>query len=67
MTTINLNLKVKAGPRTPVQVTCYGTSVNEKAIKFRNGQVIKENSIANWVTSQLQIALEEIQNEKRRK
>ncbi len=44
---INLNVKIKAGPRTPVNVEIYGTAVNEKIIKFANGSQVSEYTIAH--------------------
>jgi|GEM_PF-4279441 len=43
---INFNVKVKAGPRTPPQVTVYSTSVNEKWLTYANGRTDSEHSIA---------------------
>lgn len=60
---VNLNVKIKAGLRTPVEVTVYGTSVNEKIIKFQNGKKVSENDIADWIGKELGKALEKIQNE----
>lgn len=50
---INLNVKIKGGPRTPVDVDIYGTSVNEKIIKFKNGKKISENEIAEKIQQAL--------------
>lgn len=54
---INLNVKVKAGPRTETEVSVYGTSVNEKTIKLKNGQLITETQIAFWIESELKRAI----------
>jgi len=59
---VNLNVKIKAGPRTPVEVGVYGTSVNEKIIKFANGNKISESSIAVWIQENLRDALQAIEH-----
>lgn len=61
---INLNVKVKGGPRTPVSVTVYGTAVNSKTLKFANGQTVSENTIAQWIETNLSEALSHRQDEK---
>ena len=50
---INLNVKVKIGPRTPVDVEVYGTAVNEKIVKLKNGAVLSEIHIAEWIKIEL--------------
>ena len=60
---INLNIKIKAGPRTPIEVTVYGTAVNDKTIKFANGHEVKENTICEWLETHLTKALKKIQDE----
>ena len=54
---INLNVKIKGGPRTPVEVDVYGTSVNSKILKFSNGQTVSEEDIAEWIQLNLLAAL----------
>jgi len=58
---INLNVKIKGGPRTPIEVDVYGTSVNEKTIKFANGNKISESAITDWLYVNLTEALKKIQ------
>ena len=60
---INLNVKIKGGPRTPVNVTVYGTAVNSKTLKFANGQDVSEDVIAQWIETNLSEALSKKQNE----
>ncbi len=43
----NLNVKIKAGARTPVGVIVYGSAVNEKIIKFANGKQVTGTQIAD--------------------
>lgn len=62
---INLNVKIKAGPRTPVEVGVYGTSVNEKVISFANGNQISESKIAEWLEENLTRSLKAIQEERK--
>ena len=59
---INLNVKIKGGPRTQIDIEVYGTSVNEKIMKFKNGNEIKESSIAEWLQRNLLIYLKGIQD-----
>lgn len=63
MTTINLNVKIKAGKRTPVEVLVYGTSVNDKSLEFSNGLVISESRIIKWIETELTKAIKSIQGE----
>ena len=62
---INLNVKVKGGPRTPVNVDVYGTAVNSKKLQFKNGNTVHENTIAEWLMENLTIALKKIQDEQK--
>lgn len=62
---INLNVKVKGGPRTPVSVTVYGTAVNSKTLQFKNGNTVHEDTIAEWLMENLTIALRKIQDEQK--
>lgn len=50
---INLNVKIKAGKRTPVEVIVYGTAANEKILHFANGREVTESQIAAWITQEL--------------
>ena len=59
---INLNVKIKGGPRTPVEVDVYGTAVNSKTMKFANGETISEDAIAIWITHYLTEMLSEIED-----
>ena len=62
---INLNLKIKGGPRTPVEIDVYGTAVNRKTMKFANGNKVHENTITEWLMENLTIALKKIQDEQK--
>jgi hypothetical protein len=59
---INLNVKIKGGPRTPVEVDVYGTSVNDKVLKFKNGTTVKERHLAEWIERNLLKSLQDAQN-----
>lgn len=58
MPTLNFNVKVKAGKRTPAKVECYYTAVNEQTITLINGRQITNQQIAEWIADNLQEALE---------
>lgn len=60
----NFNFKVSAGPRTPIEVDCIATSVNEKTFKFSNGKTITDKEIAKWVQKELEKALKQYADEK---
>ncbi|MFH1455043.1 MAG: hypothetical protein ABIF22_01865 [bacterium] len=60
--TINLNIKLTAGKRTPLQVDVQRTSVNEKVLTFKNGQTMTESEIASTIKKQLEYYLGRIQN-----
>lgn len=59
---ININVKIKAGPRTPVEVTAYCTAVNAKIIVFANGKRVSGTQIADWIQDELTVALKKIQD-----
>jgi hypothetical protein len=63
MMEINLNIKIKGGKRTPIEVNVYRTSVNEKSIEFANGKQIKESTIIAWIKKYLTHSLKLIQEE----
>jgi hypothetical protein len=59
---INFNVKVRAGPRTPVGVDVYSTSSKEKALRFANGVQVTETQIADWLHSELSRVLRQLQD-----
>jgi hypothetical protein len=62
MTTININVKITAGKRTPVQVDVYSTSVNGKALEFANGEKLEDSEITVWLEKELTKAIKRIQD-----
>ncbi len=58
---INLNVKVKGGPRTPVDVEVYGTAVDTKTITFANGKQISETELAESIVIGLMTQLRTLQ------
>jgi hypothetical protein len=58
---ININLKVRGGPRTPVNVDAYATS-KEKTLTFSNGVKVTQTQIVNWLQTELLRVLRERQN-----
>ena len=60
---MNLNLKIKGGPRTPVDIEIYGTAVNKKFLKFKNGREVSEMMIVDWTYDNLGSALKKVQND----
>jgi hypothetical protein len=46
---LNLNIKIKSGKRTPVEVSVYSTSVNQKTMEFVNGKSLTEKEIIEWL------------------
>ena len=58
---ININVKVKAGKRTPVDVTVITTGVNEKTLTLINGLTITDQQIAEWIDKQLTKAIKKIE------
>ena len=58
---INLNVKIKGGKRTPIEVTVYDTAVNQKELVFKNGNRIKGGDIAEMLEKNLTAALKSIQ------
>jgi len=64
---INLNVKIKGGPRTPVEVDVYTTSVNPKTLRFANGETVSEDAIAEWIQRNLSEVLSNRQGESRQR
>jgi len=60
---INLNVKVKGGPRTDVEVDVCGTAVNMKTMKFANGKTVSEDAIAIWIEHYLSEMLNNVQSD----
>ncbi len=58
--TINLNVKIKAGPRTSIKVEVYGTAVNEKVIRFANGRIVSGENLAEFLEEKLKNMLHEL-------
>jgi hypothetical protein len=50
---INFNVKVNAGKRTPASVNVILTSVNPKTLTLINGKTISDQSIADWIETEL--------------
>lgn len=50
---INLNVKIKGGPRTPINVEVYGTSINKKYMRLSNGKTISELEIIEYLQKKL--------------
>lgn len=46
-------VKVKAGPRTSVEVECVPTGVNTKTFTFSNGKTITDDEISKWIAKNL--------------
>jgi hypothetical protein len=59
---INLNVKVKGGVRTPIEVDVLSTSVNPRTLKFKNGVEITERQIAKWIKKYLETKLKKWQD-----
>lgn len=57
MATINLNVKVHIGPRTETFVEVYSTSVNGRAVKLKNGRLITDQILADWIAENLTAAI----------
>ena len=58
---MNFTLKVYGGKRTPVEVGCYPTNVNEKVMVFANGKSISDKLIAEFVHVELANVLSKLQ------
>lgn len=57
-------LKVKAGPRTSVEVECSPTGVNAKTFTLSNGKTITDDQISKWVAKSLYEALAKLADER---
>jgi len=62
MTTININIKVKAGPRTPASVDVELTSVNPKTLKLANGKTVSDADLARWLKNKLMELMESMES-----
>ncbi len=58
---INLNVKVKGGKRTPVEVSVYSSAANTKTMEFKNKRVVTDEQIAEWIQQNLHVVLKRIQ------
>ena len=58
---MNLNVKIKAGPRTPVEVSVYGSARKVKNFRFANREEITEAEIVEWLQKSLQGCISSIQ------
>jgi type VI protein secretion system component Hcp len=63
MAQINLNIKIKAGKRTPVEIDIYRTSVNEKTLDFINGKSLTEQDIIEIIYKNLAQELTKFESE----
>lgn len=61
MATINLNVKIKVGPRTSTTVEVYSTSTNGKAVKLKNGKTLTDQMVADWIAENLPAALKKFE------
>ena len=61
MPEINLKIKIKGGPRTPLEVFVDSLSVNQRVIKFQNGNEISDWDMVGWLTGYLTRQLHKIQ------
>ena len=59
----SISVSVKGGPRTPVEVDVYTSSVNVKEIRFANGAHITDEAIAKWIKTGLEEALKKFAGE----
>lgn len=62
---INIVVKVRGGPRTPVGVEVHGTAVNTKVLRFANGKTVSEHAIAEWIELYLSEMLTDVQLRKK--
>ena len=60
---ISLRVTVHAGPRTKIKVSAYSISVNEKHLKFANGETVTSTSIEKWLEESLESALKKLAGE----
>ena len=51
--TVNLQVKIKTGKRTPVEVMVTNTSVNEKIMTFLNGKTMSEYTFSQYLEKDL--------------
>jgi hypothetical protein len=58
MPTLNFNVKVKAGKRTPVEVECYYTAVNQETLTLINGVTVTNQEIAEFIAQKVCAALQ---------
>lgn len=62
---ININVKVKTGKKSEIEVSAYCTSVNEKILEFKgSSKKISSQKIARWIEEELKRVLKKYsQNE----
>jgi len=57
----NLNVKIRGGQRTPVEVSACSTAVNPRVMVLKGGEVITDAQIAAWIEHELTDVLENVQ------
>ncbi len=63
--TLNFNIKVTSGGRTPIKVEAYSTAVNPKILEFQNSKkTVTSDQIAIWLNKALKEVLENKRDEK---
>ncbi len=58
---LNFYVRVAAGPRTKIKVECDKSSLKNKSIRFKNGQIVTDNDICSWIEHNLEIGLAKIE------
>ena len=61
MSEFNINVKVRGGVRTPIQVSAMPTGVNEKVIKLANGYAVTDGIIALQIEADLKRYLQSVE------
>jgi hypothetical protein len=60
MATFNFNVKIKTGKRTPIEVGCYWTAVNNKTVElFNSDETTTVSAIAEFIQKSVEKALKE--------
>ncbi len=59
---LNINIKIRGGKRTPIEVACYGTGAGKKIITFPNDKRVSDEEICAWIQENLTVALKKIAN-----
>ncbi len=63
--TLNFNIKITSGARTPIKIEAYSTAVNPKILEFQHSKkTLTSTQIEIWLNKSLKEVLEKYRDQK---